>query len=356
LSAGSEVLFNGVVVGEVTGLSLDHEMPSDVIVTIAIDKNAPVRADTRAGMAFSGLTGAGRINLTGGANDAAPPAPGNPPKLIADNTTLADLTESARGTLSAIDKVIADNADQLKNTIASIDTFSAALARNSAKVDAIINGLAQLTGGGSAANYALHDLPAPAIAKAASVPNSQLVVVRPTAVVGLSTQRILLAGANGDLPAFDEVRWADTLPIIIQARTIEAFEDAGYVKVVSDAGLAMGDFTLALDLRAFHLTATPMPAAEVSLAAKLLDRDGRVIDAKTIADREVVVRIDDAATAIAGLSTAYGKVSAELTAWALATMKMAEAAAPPSAPKPDPLAPLLPLDPSLSPKAPAPSR
>src|SRR3954468_15254249 len=122
LSAGSEVLFNGIAVGEVTALSLDPARPADVIVNVSVDKKAPVRADTRAGMAFSGLTGAGRINLTGGAGNAAPPPAGNPPTLIADNATLADLTESARGTLSAIDKVIADNADTLKSTISSIDT------------------------------------------------------------------------------------------------------------------------------------------------------------------------------------------------------------------------------------------
>src|SRR5579871_3007022 len=54
MSAGSQVLFNGIVVGEVTGLTLDAKQPTDVIVTISIDKRVPVRSDTRAGMAFSG--------------------------------------------------------------------------------------------------------------------------------------------------------------------------------------------------------------------------------------------------------------------------------------------------------------
>jgi phospholipid/cholesterol/gamma-HCH transport system substrate-binding protein len=351
LSAGSEVLFNGIAIGEVTGLSLDRAKPSDVIVTIAVDKSAPVRADTRAGMAFSGLTGAGRINLTGGADNAAPPPSGNPATIAADNATLADLTESARGTLGAINQVIADNADPLKNAIASIDTFSAALARNSAKIDTIVNGLAQLTGGGAAAtDYALHDLPAPMVAMAKQLPDGQLVVARPTAVVGLATQRILVAGANGDLPAFDEVRWADTLPILIQARTIEAFENAGYVKVVSDAGLAMGDFTLALDLRAFHVTAAPMATAEVVLAVKLLDTDGKVVDGKTFTNREAVARADDASAAVAGLSAAYAKTSADVTSWALAAMTMADVSPAPAPPAKAPAAgpPALgPLDPPL---------
>ena len=160
-------------------------------------------------MAFSGLTGAGKVALSGGAPTAPPLPAGNPAMIVADNATLKDLTESARGTLGEIDRVINDNADSLHGAIASIETFAGALARNADKVDAIVNGLAQLTGGGAATNYALHDLPAPAVAKAAAVPDGQLVVLRPTALVALSTQRILIADANGDVPVFDVVRFAD---------------------------------------------------------------------------------------------------------------------------------------------------
>jgi phospholipid/cholesterol/gamma-HCH transport system substrate-binding protein len=355
LLTGSEVLFNGIAVGEVTGLSLDRAKPSDVIVTISVDKSAPVRADTRATLAFSGLTGAARINLIGGSDSAPPaaqPSPGSPPAIAADNASLADLTQSARGTLGNIDQVIADNADSLHSAIASVDAFAGALARNADKIDSIIGGLSQLTGGGAAAmNYALRDLPAATPAKPARLPAGQLVVARPTAVVALATQRVLLAGPNGDAPVFDEVRWADSLPIVVQARVIQTFENAGYVKVVSDAGVAMGDFQLDLDLRAFHIAPAPAPAAEVAIAAKLLDADGKVIDAMTFTDREAVAKTDDSATAVAALSAAFAKVSADLSLWTLATMTRAEASAPP-APTAPPAAPATP--PSAAPALRAP--
>jgi phospholipid/cholesterol/gamma-HCH transport system substrate-binding protein len=351
LSAGSEVLFNGITVGEVTGLGLDPQRPSDVVITIAVNKDTPIRSDTRAGLAFSGLTGAGKVALTGGAATAAPLPTGNPATIAADNATLKDLTESARGTLSEIDRVITDNSDSLRGALASIDTFAGALARNADKVDAIVNGLAQLTGGAAAANYALHDLPAPAVAKAATVPDGQLVVTRPTAVVALSTQRILIAGANGDLPVFDAVRWADTLPILVQARAIQAFDDAGLVKVISDSA-GSGEFQLALDLRAFHMVAMPTAAAEVTIAAKLLDADGKVIDGKTFTDREAMARTDDPATAIGALGGAFGKVMAGIVAWAMPAMTAAEASAPTPAPGSAPSLGLDPLPPpGASPRA-----
>ena len=361
LSAGSEVLFNGIVVGEVSRLALDPKQPTDVIVTISIDARVPVRSDTRAGMAFSGLTGAGSIALVGGSPTAILLPPGNPPMIMADNGTLKDLTQAARTTLDQIDRLIGDNADQLHSTIADINTFADALARNSAKVDTIVNGLAQLTGGGSAMDYALHDLPAPQVAPAANLPMGQLVVTRPTSLVALSTQRVLVAGADGDTPIFDDVRWSDTLPIMVQARLIETFEDEGYVKVVSDAGAATGDFQLVLDLRAFHIVVMPTPAAEITIAAKLLDVNGKVIDAKTFAGSQPLMRADDSAMAIAALSGAFGKVATDLTGWTLTAINTAEAAAPSDAGggaglAPPPLAPdaLPPLKaPTTTPAVPA---
>ena len=49
LRTGSSVMFNGIRVGEVTGLQLDPTKPQQVVVNIAIDKNVAVREDTDVG-------------------------------------------------------------------------------------------------------------------------------------------------------------------------------------------------------------------------------------------------------------------------------------------------------------------
>lgn len=46
--AGAEVLFNGVSVGEVTGLRLDADAPGNLLMQIGVDPDTPIRTDSRA--------------------------------------------------------------------------------------------------------------------------------------------------------------------------------------------------------------------------------------------------------------------------------------------------------------------
>src|SRR5215470_18614247 len=72
LLVGAGVLFNGIRVGEVTSLGLLADRPRDVRATIAVAEHTPVRADTRVGLDFQGLTGVPVVALEGGEDAAAP--------------------------------------------------------------------------------------------------------------------------------------------------------------------------------------------------------------------------------------------------------------------------------------------
>jgi phospholipid/cholesterol/gamma-HCH transport system substrate-binding protein len=72
LLVGAGVLFNGIRVGEVTSLDLVAERPHDVHATIAVAEHTPMRADTRVGLDFQGLTGVPVISLEGGERAAVP--------------------------------------------------------------------------------------------------------------------------------------------------------------------------------------------------------------------------------------------------------------------------------------------
>src|SRR6185312_15128689 len=86
LRTGGSVLFNGIKVGEVTDLKLNPSDPRQVVATIATDEKIPVRADTRVGLDFQGLTGIASVSLKGGSLDAplVTGKGGEPPLLIAD--------------------------------------------------------------------------------------------------------------------------------------------------------------------------------------------------------------------------------------------------------------------------------
>lgn len=143
LRPGAQVNFNGIRIGDVTQLGLDPADPRQSIVTISVDSKAPLRADTRASLEFQGLTGIATLALQGG-NTASGPVPrkdGELPTLVADRVASQDMMQAARDTLNRIDTVIAENQVALKNSIRSIETFTAALSRNSDRVDSIVSSL-----------------------------------------------------------------------------------------------------------------------------------------------------------------------------------------------------------------------
>jgi hypothetical protein len=152
LEVGSEVLFNGLRVGDVTKVSLSADRPQDVVATIAVVHNTPVRDDTEVTVETQGLTGGATIALTGGTSSSPLPASenGTPPMLLAAPDAGQDWTQAARDAFQRMDQVLTENSESLNSAIKNIDTFAGALARNSDKVDGILAGIERLTGGGTA--------------------------------------------------------------------------------------------------------------------------------------------------------------------------------------------------------------
>jgi phospholipid/cholesterol/gamma-HCH transport system substrate-binding protein len=149
LRTGSPVLFDGLHVGEVASLGIDPHDPHKVIAVIAVDSSAPVRADTKVGLDFQGLTGLAEVTLTGGSADAAPLAAqgSEPPTIVADANASADVSRQARDVLSHIDSLVATNEVVLRSSLRNIETVTATLADNSKRLDKVMLGLQNLIGG-----------------------------------------------------------------------------------------------------------------------------------------------------------------------------------------------------------------
>jgi phospholipid/cholesterol/gamma-HCH transport system substrate-binding protein len=219
LLVGSNVLFNGMRVGEVIALELDRKQPNIVMATLAVDAATPIRTDSSVGMDFQGLTGAPVVVLSGGSPDAPAPASngGLPPLLVAPPNAGQTLTQSATSTLKNFDKVMSDNAEPLHTAVKNFSTFSDVLSRNSERIDGILAGLERMTGGAAGAPptpvYSL-TVPAgePPCAEAADL---QLVVPEPAALTGISTNKIPLMGVFPDPHAFDKGLLADTMPALV---------------------------------------------------------------------------------------------------------------------------------------------
>ena len=138
LRNGGSVNFNGIRVGEVISVKLDN--PRRVVALAMVENNAPLRKDTLVGLEFQGLTGVAAISLKGG-EEAAPPVPldeDGVPILTADPNALQDVTEAIRATLQNVNRIVSDNQQSVKNSLHNLETFTAALARNSEKIDNVM--------------------------------------------------------------------------------------------------------------------------------------------------------------------------------------------------------------------------
>lgn len=335
LLVGSSVLFNGIRVGEVTGLGLDPEHPEQVVASIGVDPGTPIRSDTQVGIETQGLTGGAAVTLRGGSATAEAVPPQG--VLIAPPQAGQDWTQAARDAFQRVDDVLAENSDALHSAITNIDTFAGALARNSDKVDGILAGLEKMTGGGTSQAQAhlfdlvsANNLPSPP----QEAPSWLLVVPEPTTLMGFNTDKILLQPASGESTDLPNAKWSDNLPVLVQEKVIQSFENAGYAKSISRTREGItGDYQLLIDIRSFHVsTATEPASADIAFVAKVLDKDGKIIGAHDF-QATAPAKGSDAQAYVAALDEAFAKLLSDLLEWTTETIASAPPA-PPAAPAP----------------------
>ncbi len=325
LLSGSPVLFNGIRVGEVTGLNLVPSRPREVEATIAVDARAPIRSDTQVSLEFQGLTGVPVVTLAGGSADAplVAGAPGEAPMLLASEAAGRTMTEEARQVLTRIDTILAANADDLRKAMSSISAFSEALGRNSGKVDGILAGLERMTGGGKTSGV-FYTLTAVPPASEPQTLGKQLTIPDPTALIAFDSEKILTQQASGEFAALGNGKWADTLTKLIQAKLIQSFENntsPGEVSRMIEG--ATPDYQLAIDIRHFDIAPAPEALARAEISAKLIGTDGKIVAAKVFSET-TPVKSQEEAEAAQALDTAFGRIAANLIAWTKSTIASQE--------------------------------
>lgn len=316
LRPGAAVLFNGVRVGEVLSVAFDVSRPDIVDAIVSVDLTAPLRADTRVTVESEGLLGTTAVALYGMSADS--PLLGSDPTtpLLRSAASGASVIEEARQTLAKIGALIGDNADGVKDVVKNIDTFSAALARNSGRVDDVLAGLAQLSGNGpKEPPPQRYDLTAPTdFSPGAKAAFGQVTVGDVKAALIFDTQNVLARPTSDGPFVMGESKWTDTLPKLLQRKVVETLENAHYLKTVSEP-LDQGapDYQLLIDIRHFDI-AGPTLEAVVELSARLVGKDGRIVDARIFKQREPASTVDGP-EAVKALNKAFGMVAVAVVSW-----------------------------------------
>ena len=144
LGTGGIVQYNGISVGEVQRLRLDPQDPRKVIARIRLHADTPVKIDTKAKLAFIGLTGVAQIQLSGGTPESPrllpthehpiPMIPTQPSALQNISEAASDIGERLRLILSDanIQKIaqMIDNLHQVTGTVAAQKDDVAALIKS----------------------------------------------------------------------------------------------------------------------------------------------------------------------------------------------------------------------------------
>ena len=147
LNEGGEVHFNGIKVGEVTGIALDKVNSNRVIARIRVTSDVPIRTDSRATLEPQGITGVNYVQISAGAQDQpllTPTARGQVPVILAQRSAISDLLASggtvltrAIEALDRVSRVLSDqNIKAFSGTVGDVRGFTAELnARKSVIAD-----------------------------------------------------------------------------------------------------------------------------------------------------------------------------------------------------------------------------
>ncbi len=164
------------------------------------------------------------------------------------------------------------------------------------------------------------DLSAPSGFTARGGGTGQLIVVAPTALAVLDSEKIVVEAAPGQITYLTDAQWSDRLSSLLQARIIQAFENGSKLRRVARPGDGVaGDYQLSTDIRTFGVKVTPEGTfAAVEISAKLIGTAGGRIVAARIFTARVPLSSVSGMTASTGLDQASNQVLIEMVRWASA--------------------------------------
>ncbi|WP_347903049.1 MlaD family protein [Pseudomonas purpurea] len=114
LSKGSAVQYSGIKVGDVVTLRLDPKDPRRVLAQIRLSGETPIKEDTQAKLALTGITGTSIIQLSGGTpqSPALRGKDGNLPVIVATPSPIARLLNNSDDLMTNVN-VLLHNANQM---------------------------------------------------------------------------------------------------------------------------------------------------------------------------------------------------------------------------------------------------
>jgi phospholipid/cholesterol/gamma-HCH transport system substrate-binding protein len=148
LSVGAAVSFNGIQKGLVRTLTIDPENPSIVVARIRVDKDTPVKTDTKAELELVGFTGLAIIQLVGGSaeEELLKNVTRGVPRIEADASGIAQLISGSSDIIASANVLLSEeNTAAFGRILANVETLTTALADQDEEIAATVANTAKLT-------------------------------------------------------------------------------------------------------------------------------------------------------------------------------------------------------------------
>ncbi len=150
LTEGSDVVYRGIPVGEVTEIRIDPDNLERVLVTVEVKADTPVREDTSAQLEMRGITGGVVVQLDGGTREAAAlrRGPGQRHPVIASRPSqieqiiegAPELVDRANLLISRANQMLDErNQANLAATLENLAILSGALATRADDIGAMVD-------------------------------------------------------------------------------------------------------------------------------------------------------------------------------------------------------------------------
>lgn len=149
LSVGAAVRFNGIQKGEVEALTIDPEDPSIVIARVRVEKDTPVKTDTKAELELVGFTGLAIIQFVGGSAEAPllkDVSEDRVPKIEADFSGFGAFLEGSGDMIAQANRLLSDqNIENFNAIMANVRTITGAFAERDEEIGDTLANLQVIT-------------------------------------------------------------------------------------------------------------------------------------------------------------------------------------------------------------------
>jgi cholesterol transport system auxiliary component len=143
-------------------------------------------------------------------------------------------------------------------------------------------------------------------------PRSQLAILEPVAISPVVSDRIVVRTSSETLATLGGAQWVDRLPVLVQTRLVESFENAHLFRAVGRSGI-LADYNLHTEIRRFELDSSRSEVS-VEIFARISGSGGQAIGTHLFTSH-IPVASDDPAYVAAALNAALKEVMRQIVTW-----------------------------------------